>query len=109
MSEQAVIEFDPHPSQESGDIRENAQRWMTEHPDAMTLLEHWAISALTKGRRVGMKALAERLRWEYAIERGDNAFAVNNSHVSYIARELVGRRPILTAVLSFRRTKYEKE
>ncbi len=103
------IEIEPSPVQEAGDIRENAQRWIDENPQAMELFRLFAFEMANKCQRFGMKALCERVRWDMAVSTTGGDFKVNNSHVAYLARELVRRYPGLTCFLSFRRTKYDTE
>jgi len=105
---QAAIEFEPDPKWESGDIRDRAHKWMSKHPRAMELLARFAKQAWAKDRVVGINFLAERVRWEYAIEQGDEQFKINNSYRPYISRELVNRHPELHKTMRFRRTKYER-
>lgn len=103
------IDFEPNPEQEPGDIRENAQRWIDENPRVMELFRRFAFEMANKHQRFGMKALCERVRWDVAVMANGGEFKINNSHVAYIARDLVRRYPGLTCFLSFRRTKYDME
>lgn len=104
-----TITYDETPDQEPGDIRENAQRWIDENPAAMDLFRRFAFELANRNTRFGMKALAERVRWEMAITTTGSTWKINNSHIAYIARDLVRRYPGLTLYLSFRRTKYDQE
>lgn len=80
-----------------------ARQWMAEHPEAMSLFEELALRASRFGqRKFGVKALAERVRWEFSIERGQDEFKVNNNHVAHIARELIRRRPELAPCIELR-------
>ena len=54
-----------------------------------TLAEQW----LTTNRRVGTKALVERLRWEAGIQTASTDYRINNSLTSHYARLLIERRP----------------
>lgn len=82
---------------------DKAQKWIDSHPEAMALFEHLATLASRGGlRKFGAKALAERVRWEYAIEKNDEEFKINNNFVAYVARELIRRRPELSACIEFR-------
>lgn len=86
-------------------LAEKAAEWMTSHPEAMGLFERLALQASMSGRRFGMKALAERVRWEYHVEKGDESYKINNNFVSYIARELIRRHPELEAFIELRQTR----
>lgn len=69
---------------------EAAADWMAAHPEAMAVLRDLAGRCVARRRRIGIAALVERLRWEYAIERQDGEdFKINNNHAAYIARELI--------------------
>ena len=63
------------------------------NPHVLDAFEHVAAEWLAAGHaRVGMKAVAERIRWETGVRMGA-AWKVNNSFVSLIARDLIDRRP----------------
>lgn len=80
-----------------------ARDWMDSHPEAMELFERLSIHASRGGsRKFGVKLIAERVRWEFIVERGQDEFKINNNFVAYIARELVQRRPELSACIDFR-------
>ncbi len=97
----------PEPTPEEEGHRAAAHKWMDEHPDGMRLFEEMAMQAASRGRRFGAKALAERIRWEFNITRNETDFKVNNSYVSWIARELIRRHPHLSAFIELRRTRDE--
>lgn len=87
--------------------RQAALRWMEEHPDAVQLFETLAMQAANRGRKFGMKALTERVRWEYLITRDEGTWKLNNNHTAYVARELVRRHPSLAEHIEFRRASGE--
>lgn len=43
-------------------------------------------------KRVGMKAVAEKIRWEYGATTGD-VYRMNNNHVAYYAELMLARHP----------------
>ncbi len=53
------------------------------------LAEEW----LSRHRVVGMKALWERLRWEYGVQTTEQAPRLNNDYTSRYARKLLAERP----------------
>ena len=62
------------------------------NPHVADALEQLAGQWFAAGhRKVGMKALVERLRWESGIRTEGSAYRVNNSHVSFYARLLLER------------------
>lgn len=85
--------------------RREALEWMRQHPEALAIFTELALMAADRGRKFGMKALAERVRWEFAITSGEEAFKVNNNFISHIARELIRRHPRLAEFIELRRTK----
>lgn len=44
-------------------------------------------------RRVGMKAVAERARWESGLSMASEGWKINNSYVAFYARILLDRHP----------------
>lgn len=82
-------------------LEAEANKWMTENPDAMALFEKLALTAASTGRKFGMKLLAERVRWEFTIERKSDSFKINNN-VAYIGRELIRRYPRLANFINLR-------
>jgi len=54
--------------------------------------------------RVGMKAIAERARWESGLRMSDE-WKINNSFVAFIARDLLARRPEWSDAISTRTQK----
>lgn len=89
-----------------GRLQARAARWMKEHPDAMALFERFSLELGTGIRRFGMKAVAERVRWECLVTK-DTDYKINNPYVSYVARELVRRHPHLAEHIEFRRASGE--
>ena len=80
-----------------------AREWMEDHPEAMALFERLALQAAERGCRFGIGLLTERIRWEFAVERGVDGFKINNNHRAYIARELLRRHPRLRGFLETRK------
>lgn len=54
------------------------------------LARHWFAAGHTK---VGVKALAERARWESGLSTSGEPWRINNSYVSLYARLLIERHP----------------
>lgn len=63
------------------------------NPHVADALEVLAEQWLARHRKVGMKALVERLRWESGIRTEGDLWRINNSHVAFYARLLIDRRP----------------
>lgn len=74
-----------------------AERFAAFHeanPHVADALESLAAQWLAAGnRKVGAKALVERLRWESGLRTVGGGYRINNSHVSFYARLLIERHP----------------
>lgn len=80
-----------------------ADKWMDANPSAMALFRRFATEALNAGRRIGIGAITERVRWECAVQtRGSDGFKINNSFRAYIARRLIAETPALAAIIETR-------
>jgi hypothetical protein len=76
------------------------------HPEVLAALVGlvWAVPA--KGPRVGIKALWERLRWEFSIERDEaEAWKLNNDYHALYARALMQEYPEFAGFFEVRRLK----
>jgi len=66
------------------------------NPAVYIALRQFALEAKRHGRkRLGMKAVFERLRWWSLVEAKSDAFKLNNSFASYYARLLMKNEPEL--------------
>ena len=85
-------------------IQESYETWRARNPSIIELFERFATEAASAGRRVGVKALAEQVRWQMnvTINRGDDTFRLNNNYTSRIARDLITRHPELDGVIETR-------
>lgn len=86
-------------------IQESYERWKTRNPGVIDLFDRFAREASGRGKRVGVKLLAERVRWEVniTINRTGEVFRINNNYTSRIARDLITRHPELDGVIETRR------
>lgn len=76
--------------------RARYERWKERNPEAMRLFRQLAREKLVKYQRFGIKALIERVRWDYHFpytpdEHG--GFKIANAYAPLIARELVAEMP----------------
>jgi hypothetical protein len=86
-------------------IEEAFDEFHRANPHVARNLRYLALQAVHAGRkRVGMKFLFERLRWEYflKIEHDENAFALNNNFTSRYSRLLMKEDPELAGVFEVR-------
>lgn len=67
-----------------------AEKFLDYHernPGIWKAFERYALQAARSGKRIGAKAVAERVRWEEVVEnKGSEDFKFGNSFVAYYAR-----------------------
>ena len=86
-------------------IQREFERYHAKHPEVYSMLVRFARQAKRKGqKRFGIKALFERVRWWYYVERtaGDE-FKLNNNFTSRYARLITTREPDLQGFFETRR------
>lgn len=77
-----------------------------QNPHVYAEFERRAMELYRAGaRRIGVKAIAERIRWDVHVRVLTEDYKINNSLVALYARLLVHRRPELTEVIELRRRK----
>lgn len=81
--------------------RERANRWIDENPVTYGLFVKFALRAARRNERIGVKMIAERVRWECAVEKSGE-YKVNNNYVSYIARRMIQDYPELKRLIETR-------
>lgn len=90
-----------HVPQQSIDDRCDA--WLAANPWVLPALEVLADQRLAAGvTRFGVKALVERLRWDWEADHVSGRWRINNSYTSRLARRLVERRPEFGACIELR-------
>ena len=78
------------------------------NPDVYDSLVRLAREVKRHGvRRVGMKALFERLRWDHALKTQGARFKLDNGFTAYYARLLMQRNPELRGLFELRKTASE--
>src|ERR1041385_1437718 len=78
-------------------ISEQFEQHRRDHPEFYDRVVRFAREAKERGRRqrYGIAAIFERIRWHMVIERGDDAYKVNNNLRSHYARCVMDREPDL--------------
>lgn len=73
-------------------------------PEVYQALAEMALAAVRQGKKkVGAKALFERVRWElWLASSNDDEYQLNNNHTSRYARLLMARVPELRGVFELR-------
>lgn len=88
---------------EEATIQERYEHWRDENawiiPALARLLDDWSAHG---GRRVGVKAATEWMRFFYARQIKSSDFRINNSYTSRLARDLIAAYPHLAAVIEVR-------
>jgi hypothetical protein len=64
------------------------------------LAKQWARQ--TAGRKLGIKTLYERARWEISLETSDPNFKLNNNFTAFYARLLMRNEPDLAGMFDLR-------
>lgn len=84
-------------------IQERYELWLAANPWILPalarLLDDWSAHG---GRRVGVKAAVEWMRFFYARQIQTSDFRINNSYTSRLARDLITEYPHLAAVIETR-------
>lgn len=99
---QPQLDFEPAAKR---DLRREADEWIAKYPHVYRLFERYALEASRRGRKFGMKALVERVRWQVIFET-DEEYKLNNNYTSYIGRRLVRDHPELEQYIEFRKVNY---
>lgn len=74
-----------------------------ENPQVYVLLRRLALEWKDSGRKkLGMKALFERARWDFSLETTTTAPVLNNNYTPYYARLLMAREPALAGLFNIR-------
>lgn len=85
-------------------LAERFAEFHSQNPHVADALERLAEQWLAAGnRKVGMKALFERLRWESGIRTEGSAYVLNNSWTAFYSRLLLDRRPEWAGRITTRR------
>ncbi|OIN80342.1 hypothetical protein BMG05_13160 [Mycobacterium malmoense] len=97
MDGQAAFAFGDTPA-------ERFERFHAENPNVYRTLRRLARAWIkrTGCRRLGIKTLYERARWEIAVETGDFGYRLNNDYTAFYARLLMARNPDLDGIFQLR-------
>jgi len=66
------------------------------------LADEWA--RRTGGRKIGIGALAERVRWELALQTNDPDYKINNNFRAFYVRKLIKEHPRFAPLFELRRS-----
>ncbi|ONI83469.1 hypothetical protein ALI22I_33755 [Saccharothrix sp. ALI-22-I] len=75
-------------------IQQRFEQFHLDNPEVLETLERLAVEWFEAGKRkLGVKMLWERMRWERSKAVAPGTFALNDIYTSRYARELVSRHP----------------
>jgi hypothetical protein len=84
--------------------KNDADEFIERNPEVYAMFRLHASRALARGRRFGMKALAEKIRWDEQVESlTPRRFKVDNGHISWIGRRLIEEMPGLDKLIETRK------
>lgn len=88
-------------------LREETEQYLLAHPYVYALFVQFAMEKKARFQKFGAKHLAERVRWECELMKGETEeYLLNNNYTAYIARKLVSDYPELVMYVNFRKTRY---
>lgn len=92
-----------------GSIEERFNAFHLANPHIYEMLRDYALQAFRNGRRkLGMKALYERLRWDYTVLTDHEDFKLCNDYTAYYARLIMEKNPELKGVFVTRTLRSKK-
>ena len=106
MSEQMAFSFTPQPIKavdRRGGISAAFQRFHEANPHVYDALKAVALWCVRNGKTVGMKAIYERVRWEYNVQTDDEPYRMNNNYTAHYARLLMKQEPELADYFQVRK------
>ena len=103
-----LLPFEENNPPPKKDLRQEAERFIAEHPEVYALFRDFADEMLRVHEPFGAKLIAERVRWEVKTmwKKDDRGFKLNNNHTAYIARKLIEDEPRLADLIRCRVTVY---
>ncbi len=79
------------------------EKFHAEHVDVYHKLVDLSRECRQMGyKKFGMRALWERMRWHFQVERGEEEFKLNNNFPPYYARFIMERNPDLAGFFETR-------
>lgn len=90
FAEQSVVEPTYTPD---ADLAQRFELFHAMNPHVARALEALARQWLAHHSKVSVKAMFERLRWEYGVRTKGDVMRLNNSFTAFYARLLIERRP----------------
>ena len=82
-------------------FRGEADRWIENNPAAWNYMVSQAVKSANAGRRFGIGALCEHVRW-HMFAKGDENFKLNNNYRAHFARRIIAEHPEVAPYISTR-------
>ena len=97
--------FGKPPKRRPATLDESSKLWAFANEPVIQLFLKFALEAKVSGnKKFGIKAIAERCRWEHLVVKKEGAeWAINNNYMSRLARLLVQREPFLEGFFEMRK------
>lgn len=92
------------PVDRRGGLSRSFERFHAANPHVYEALKTVALWCHQRGKRMGMKAIYERVRWEYSVHTvTDDPYRLNNNYTAFYARKLMDECPELAGFFETRR------
>lgn len=91
------------PVDRRGGLEASFNRFHAANPHVYEALKTVALWCVRNGRKMGIKAIYERVRWEYSISTSGSPYKLNNNYTAYYARKLMRDVPELAGYFETRR------
>lgn len=103
MSEQLLLVWD-------GTTAQRFEEFHRANPDVYRTLVRLAFEWVnrTGRRRLGIKTLYERARWDIALATGDPDFKLNNNYTAFYARLIMAQEPQLADLFDLRHSQADQ-
>jgi hypothetical protein len=100
-----VPDYEPHMT-----LAERYEVWREVNGHVIAEFERRTAQLVAAGRtRIGMKMIAEAIRFDMSVRSDGSPWAVNNSVVAFVARDLIARHPDWSALIETRRSVADAE
>lgn len=86
-----------------GTIEERFSRFHEQNPHVYQALRTVALWCMANDKRMGIKAIYERVRWEFNLRTDGEPYRLNNSYTSLYSRLLMELEPKLDGFFETRR------
>lgn len=91
------------PVDRRGGMEASFRRFHAANPHVYEALKMVALWCKRNNRRMGIKAIYERVRWEYSVATSGSPYKLNNNFSAYYARALMKNEPELAGFFETRR------